>query len=153
MATDGSVAKLHPDVLEACEELEDVDVEITFDNADEEDNAPTERFERRSSLPPPPLSEVGDAIAAQREQPVDVARSQRRPTKGGLPESIAASPLAPHMLPAIPVALRPGANGGVELVPIAEDEEPPDGAPTAVIIPDSTGDGTRIVSLLERASR
>ena len=64
---------------------------------------------------------------------------------------MAGSRLTPHMLPAITVAICVGRTGrGVELVPIAEDEEPPEGAPTAVIVPDSSRDGALIVKMLER---
>lgn len=123
--------------------LEEIDVEITFDNADEEDNAPTERFERRSELPPPPVSEVGRALAE--------ARAEAGASPSSAPPSMAGSRLTPHMLPAITVAICVGRTGrGVELVPIAEDEEPPDGAPTAVIVPDSSRDGALIVRMLER---
>ena len=89
------------------------------------------------------MSEVGRALAEAR------AEASRSPSS--VPPSMAGSRLTPHMLPAITVAICVGRTGrGVELVPIAEDEEPPEGAPTAVIVPDSSRDGALIVKMLER---
>jgi hypothetical protein len=75
--------------------------------------------------------------------------TERLERRSELPPSVGGSKLTPHLLPAIPVAIRPHARGGVILVPIAEDDEPADGAPTAILVPDSSRDAAMIVRLLE----
>lgn len=173
----GSIAELHPDLLAHLEEG-DASVEVTFPEEVSED--PTQRMDRRSSVPPPSAPLRESAIVAQRPRahavrpPRETLPTIRREhTPSGIEESAATAsdvgdrhacipePPAPEpMQERTPVAHTPVVPALRVAVYTAKDGTPqlalhlegdPVGAPTAVLVPDSRDDALRILQIFERA--
>lgn len=170
----GSIAELHPQLLARLEEA-DASVEVTFPEELSED--PTQRMDRRSSLPPPSAPERESAVVAQRpraetlpapRESLPTIQRERAPsasedTTSGvedlgdrharIPEPPAREERTPvartPVVPALRVAVYTARDGTPQLALHLEGE--PVGAPTAVLVPDSRDDALRILQIFERA--